>query len=517
MQRSLKFIATPRSILIAAALAGLGGIAGCKSTGGPTADTSGSTNSSAITTPGVTHESDSDSQFTTMRAFPTGDKSSSVLMVEAMGPKSVRVQHEASYQMKVTNLTDMPVKNVSISSTTPDGFDVSATAKPGDNGMMSYPVGDLGPKESKTITITGKATKVGSIDTCYSVHYNPPTLCTNVEVTNPAITLAVNAPADTDICKQVTYTYTVTNTGTGVAHNVMLNEDLPEGLMTADGKSSVSANVGDIPQGQNRVVTAILKASKTGSFPGKATAKSDDEAAQPVSTVTAVHAPMLDVAVTGSANDYVGKQVAYKIVVTNKGDAPANNAKLQVSRSNTLGSVMVEGIDSSGNLALGDLAPNASKTVNATVTSDQGGTVTVAANASADCASPVSGSAATMFNTIPAILLETVDETDPVKVGENVVYDIKVTNQGSGPDTNIMIKAVVPDGEQYVSTDGATQPTVDGMNLTFPAIPSLAPKASVTWKVTVKAVKAGDVSFKTSATSDGVKSPAEKTEPTKLY
>ena len=520
MQSSSKYTVVARSLFVAAALAGISGIAGCKSTSessSTTSDSNGMTNSSSISAPGVTHENEADSQFTTARSFPTGDKSSSVLMVEAMGPKSIRVQHDASYQMKVTNLTDMPVKNVSISSTTPDGFDVSAAGKPGDNGMMSYPVGDLGPKESKMISITGKATKVGSIDTCYSVHYNPPTLCTNVEVTNPAITLAVNAPADTDICKPVTYTYTVTNSGTGVAHNVMLSEDLPDGLMTTDGKSSVSANVGDIPQGQNRVVTAMLKASKTGSFPSKAMAKSDDDAAQPVATVTAVHAPMLDIAVTGSANDYVGKRVAYKIVVTNKGDASANNAKLQVSRSNTLGSVMVEGIDSSGNIALGDLAPNASKTINATVTSDQGGTVTVGANASADCASQVSGSSATMFNTIPAILLETVDESDPVKVGENVVYDVKVTNQGSGPDSNIIIKAIIPDGEQYVSTDGATQPAVDGMNLTFPAIPSLAAKASVTWKVTVKAMKAGDVSFRTSATSDGVKSPAEKTEPTKLY
>ena len=39
----------------------------------------------------------------------------------------------------------------------------------------------------------------------------------------------------------------------------------------------------------------------------------------------------------------------------------------------------------------------------------------------------------------------------------------------------------------------------------------------MTWKITVKAMKAQDVQFKTSATSDGVKAGAEKTEPTKLY
>ena len=118
-------------------------------------------------------------------------------------------------------------------------------------------------------------------------------------------------------------------------------------------------------------------------------------------------------------------------------------------------------------VSLGDMAPGASKTINATATSATGGTVTVLANATANCSAPANGSAQTMFNTIPALLLETVDEADPVKVGSNVIYDVKVTNQGSGPDTNVNVKALVPDGETYVSTDGPTQPTVDGANLTF--------------------------------------------------
>ena len=131
-------------------------------------------------------------------------------------------------------------------------------------------------------------------------------------------------------------------------------------------------------------------------------------------------------------------------------------------------------------------------------------------------AAPVSAQAMTMFNTIPALLLETVDEVDPVKVGQNVIYDVKVTNQGSGPDMNVAVTATIPDGEEYVSTDGPTQPTVDGKKLTFPVIPSLGTKESATWKVSVKAVNAQDVQFKTTATCDGA-APAEKTEPTKLY
>ncbi len=456
----------------------------------------------------------------TSQYFPMGVKSGEVLLVEADGPKTVRLNQSATYNVKVTNLTDNAVHNIMLMSTNPDGFQVTsaapATTQPMDKGM-GYAVGDLAAHESKTVMITGMATKPGMVDTCYTVSYNPPTLCTMLTVTNPAISLTVQAPADSDICQPVTYTYTVANTGTGTAHNVTLTEPLPDGLMTDAGSNTVNSNIGDIPQGESRNVTAMIKASKVGPFTGSAVAKADGEAAPAAQTMTTFHAPMLAVAVTGGPSDYVGKMVDYQITVTNKGDAVAKNAMVQIGHpQNGIGTVTSKDVDQSGMIPLGDLAPGASVTKTAQATSTQGGTVTVMAVAKATCATDQTASADTMFNTIPALLLETVDEVDPVKVGSNVVYDVKVTNQGSGPDNNVVVTATIPDGEEYVSTDGPTQPTVSGQTLTFPTIPSLATKSSATWKVSVKADKAQDVQFKTTASCDGA-APAEKTEPTKLY
>lgn len=508
------------AVLAAAAFAV--SLGGCASGDSQSSMSDNNTNSRSVTAQNTGSTKEDMTKYDTARAFPTGDKGSSVLLVEAMGPKSVRLNHEANCMVKVTNLTDMPVKNVMLMSTSPDGFKMGnvtgATAQPASadmGGKMGYAVGDLGPKESKTVTVTGTATKVGTIDTCYSVSYNPPTLCTNVMVTNPAIQLAVEAPADTDICKPVTYTYTVTNTGTGTAKNVTLEETLPDGLVTsADGKSMVSAPLGDIPQGQSRTAKAELKATKTGPLAGQAVAKSDGEATQPQDTKTTVHAPVLAVEVTGGKSDYVGRSVPFQITVTNKGDAPAMNAMVKVGHSG-VGKVTAENVDSTGAISLGDLAPNASKTVTANAMSDAGGAATVIAEANAMCATAVSANGQATFNTIPAILLETVDEADPITVGQTVTYDITVTNQGSGPDNNLAVKAMIPDGEQYVSTSGPTQPTQDGQTLTFPVVGTLPTKQSVTWKVTVKAMRAGDVQFKTTATCDGT-GAAEKTEPTKL-
>ncbi len=487
---------------------------------GCAADSSDTRSMSSIETPNKTTVSQENTRAHFERAFPTGDRNTSTLLLEQTGPKQVRVGRTVSYEMKVTNLTDQPVRNVMLTSTNPDGFQTTAvsgsTTQPADGGHLGYNVGDLGPKESKTIQVNGMGTHPGMVDTCYMAKCDPPTMCTMLEVTSPSLTLAVQAPADSDICKAVDYQYTITNTGSGVARAVMLHEELPEGLMTTDGQKVVDTSVGDIPEKQSRQVMAHLKASKTGTFKGQAMASTEGESSQAQSTLTAIHAPSLTVELKGSNQDYVGKQVAYKVTVTNKGDAAAQNATLQLTRSG-VGALSAAGVDSSGNVMLGTLAPGASKTIDAIASSDQGGTTGVTANASADCAAAVRQSAETKFMTIPALLLETVDESDPIRVGENVVYDVKITNQGTGPDSNVRLTAIVPDGETFVSATGSTEGSANGTTITFNPMATLQPKESATWKITVKANKAADVSFRTSVTSDGVKTPAEKTEPTKLY
>ena len=118
-----------RTLAALVAAAGLVVIGGCKSgSTGETSMQSGNTNSSAVTAPNTSHVGQDASSFDTMRTFPTGDKSSSVLMIEAMGPSSIHMQHEATYQIKVTNLTNMPVRGVTVSSTNPDGFQTTGVS-----------------------------------------------------------------------------------------------------------------------------------------------------------------------------------------------------------------------------------------------------------------------------------------------------------------------------------------------------------------------------------------------------
>ena len=118
---------------------------------------------------------------------------------------------------------------------------------------------------------------------------------------------------------------------------------------------------------------------------------------------------------------------------------------------------------------------------------------------------------------IAAILLEVIDVTDPIEIGDNETYEIAVTNQGSDYSTNIRITCTLEDTMQYVSSSGPTKGTLDAKTVTFDPLASLAPKAKTTWKVVVKALSAGDVRFKVEMIEDCLKRPVEETEATNFY
>jgi len=129
----------------------------------------------------------------------------------------------------------------------------------------------------------------------------------------------------------------------------------------------------------------------------------------------------------------------------------------------------------------------------------------------------VTDTATTKIMTIAALVLEAVDLSDPIRVGENLVYRISVMNQGSGADTNIRVAAKLPPELQYVSARGTTDATAEGQTVRFAPVQTLAAGRVASWELTPKANQAGDVRFDVQLESDSLTKPASKSEPTRLY
>jgi uncharacterized repeat protein (TIGR01451 family) len=342
----------------------------------------------------------------------------------------------------------------------------------------------------------------------------------------PQINLAKSGPQQADICEQIVYKYSISNTGTGTETNVRVVDTLPEGLVTADGKNVVDFTVDAIPQGKTREFEARVKANRTGEFQSQAKATSASGDVQSEQVATRVIAPELKVAVSGPEREYVGKTVTYDVTVENSGQAAARNAQLSFDGAGgaTIAAVEGEGEAQTASAKvggdggqIGNIEPGQSRRFRVTVPAERAGTINVNALAKAECAKDASAAASTNIETLPALLLEVVDREDLVRMGESAFYTIKVTNQGTGPDTNIGITATLPPELQFVNATGASEAQNQGQEIRFAPVPSLAAGKTIEWNVEAKAVKAGDVRFRLDMNSDSLGKNVTETEATRLY
>lgn len=463
-------------------------------------------------------------------AFPTGNRATSDLLVEQIGASQVRAGQPYTYQLRVTNLTDQPLSGVVLRQRIPENFKLSennSVQSGGDKAdRAQIAVGDLGPRQSKTVQMTGVASGGDMLDTCLSAQFNPPTLCARVPIVSPAIRAIAEGPSQADVCQDLVYRYTVTNTGTGTAHNVVLQETLPDGLATADGQRSISMNVGDLAQGQSKNVIARLRASQPGRFTTQATVHSDAGEVQTQQVATAVVAPRLAVTMTGPKEDYLGQPLSYQVTVRNTGDAAAAGTRLRLGATpGQVQFVNAQGADGAqlasehqgGGQDLGTIAPGQSRTVTVNFNPQREGPVAVDATAQANCAQPVTTYANTNILSLTAAALVVTHDPDPVPVGGNVVYHITVQNKGTAVDRDVKVTATLPESEQFVRSSGGTEGRNEGQTVTFGAIPELAPKQTVTWQIEAKALRPDEAKFQATMASQSTPKPAVKIEPTKLF
>ncbi|MCL4210002.1 MAG: DUF11 domain-containing protein [Phycisphaerales bacterium] len=338
----------------------------------------------------------------------------------------------------------------------------------------------------------------------------------------PALAITKTGPAEVLKCEEITYRFVVRNTGTGSVDNVVINDPLPNGLTTLDGKNAISFSVGTLKAGESKEYTARVKAAAKGNYSNTATVSATggyNASSQPVATV--VREPALRITKTGPAREFIGRNATYEITVTNTGDGDARDTMIEdtVPADARFISASDGGAFANGKVTwnAGTLKPGASKKVTVTLSRDSAGALNNTAVARAFCAEAVTANAQTVYSGIPALLLEVIDIEDPDLVGTTETYVITVTNQGSAPATNIRIVATVEPNQTHESNSGPTRGTVAGPVLTFEPLASLAPQAKATWRVIVKNVKAGDVRFRVSMTADQLTRPVEETESTNIY
>ncbi len=164
-----------------------------------------------------------------------------------------------------------------------------------------------------------------------------------------------------------------------------------------------------------------------------------------------------------------------------------------------------------------DLAPGAGVQRCATLVLPEPGTLHFSSNAGGKSAGVVEALCESRVVGVPAVLLEVVDQVDPIEVGQEETYEIRVLNQGSVGLTQVKLVGTLEETQRFVSGSGSTAVRGEGRELTLETLPVLKVGDTASWKVIVKSESAGDVRFTVVLSCDQIPQPVHENESTRQY
>ena len=386
-----------------------------------------------------------------------GDKSSSVNIAvpEIIPGKSVDVENPnfgdtVTYTVVVTNDGVGDAKQVVVRDTLDKGLKfIKATGTytwDEDSRTITWIV-DLTKGESQTFYVTAVADEYGVLTNDVTVGDNTASADVTVPEIIPDKIVDITNPNFGDA---VTYTVTVTNNGIWDANNVVVKDVLGEGLKfvsatgeyTWDEDSRTIIWIVDLAKGESKIFHVIAVVESYGVLTNDVTV--GDKSAS-VGVVVPEITPDKTVNIT---NPNFGDKVDYTIKVTNDGIGDANNIVVKDVLGEGLKFVSATGEytwdeDSRTIIWIVDLAKGESKIFHVIAVVESYGVLTNDVT--------VGDKSASADVTVPEIIPDkTVSIANP-NFGDNVTYNVTVSNDGIGDANNVVIVDRLGEGLTFVS------------------------------------------------------------------
>jgi uncharacterized repeat protein (TIGR01451 family) len=450
-----------------------------------------------------------------LNSSTTDSRSGNVRLTKQM-PAELTLGQEFMYQLRVQaneNVADVIVRDV-----VPDGatYVRSEPAAEVSGKNLTWKFNEMDAGQAKDIRVWLRPDREGRIGSCATV-FALSRACAFGVVGKPGLAIKKTGPETAVLGQDIPYTITVSNPGSAVAKAVVVTDNVPDGLSHVSGQSAVTFNVGDLPPGQSRTLPIVLKGTKRGKHCNGASAVASNVTKVSAEACTTILVPGINLVKEGTKEQFLGKSADYTLTVSNTGDTKLTNVTITDTAPAATRILNAAGSTVVGNQAtwrIAELGAGEKKSFTLSLTSATAGSHCNLASVVSTEGQSARAEACTLWRGVGAILVEVVDDPDPILVGSTTTYTIRVTNQGSADLVNINTAAVFPAQIAPVAT---AQGTVTGQNVKFQTVPRLGSKQSVEFRLTARGVSVGDTRVKFTFTEDSLTSPIVEEESTRVF
>ena len=453
------------------------------------------------------------------------------LTVRHTGPAVASVGATLTYQIEVSNPGDLPAKDVVLASELPEGLGYIDSQPAGKQvgRRLRWQLGELGGGQTRRFQVNLRGQQAGSVTSCAEATTGSGLKakdCVTTTVVVPTLEVNVSGADQATVGEELTFNITITNRGGVPATGLLIKDRFDAGFEHAEAVSPIERDLDDLNPGQTRRIAVALRAAKPGRVCQTVEVTGDGgirassqicvnvvEAAEPAPPVQPpiqppvrpedqpTGRPAVSVSQTGPRVLDVGQTAKFTIRVTNTGEGTLTNVKITAAYDRALKPTDAsEGHQESDEglvWTLDSLAPRGVDVfeVNCRAiepSSRACGRVTVTTGQKVQARDEtclVIRQAATPGAAAPRLTMTVADLHDPVTVGKEFTYEIRVKNEGQGADRRVNLAVTVPKEMIVIplGTRGPTAPDIRGKNITFSPIDEVAAGQTLTFRVRVKA------------------------------
>jgi uncharacterized repeat protein (TIGR01451 family) len=444
---------------------------------------------------------------------------SPLLTLEKRGPAELHLGQPVRFEIIVRNIGTMPATQVRIEDTLPEGVRfVGGSPHPVlEAGRVVWNLPQVLPSQEGKVYLELQATAAGDLTTQTILSH---AMESRMQVRPAMLGMTVKGPERAAIGQPAVFEVQLTNVTDQPLGHLILKAQMSDGLTHLNGRNIESDDPIDLPPRGSKTVTLTITAVQPGRQNIEAAIITQGRQEAVAHADVFVGETSLVVHVPATARIVPGRISDLPIEVGNFDARPARNLVVtsKLPKGLEFNGASDQGVYRGGwvQWTIDYLAPGQTRFLHVRVKSRSPGDFIHTVDARAADGMKAQAEGHVLADGAARLNLTTAVKDNLLELGKETVFEIRLSNEGSSPDSNVQLQALLPEGMVPRSIEGMKY-HLEGKEVIFEPIPRLEAKSQVMIQIGVLATTAGDRRLRVQVTSDHLRLPVTREERTFAY